>query len=186
MGSASRGSGRPPTFGPNDVLAAAVSVIDQEGVSKCTLRAVARELDVTPMALYRHIDSKDDLLERVPDYLAADIVSLVGGAIDGVGALRQVAVGLTAVLEQHPRAAPLFSQPRMGPHMRETADIVVERFEVEGVSRLRAGGLLRATVALVVGLFTGGGQTAEVELGAVAQDAIEIWLSGVALHTDSP
>ena len=44
------------------VIAAALSLIDEAGARAVTMRGVAEALAVTPMALYNHFSSKDDLL----------------------------------------------------------------------------------------------------------------------------
>ena len=40
-------------------------MLRQDGVQSLTLRRLAERLDVTPMALYRHVEDKDDLLSAV-------------------------------------------------------------------------------------------------------------------------
>ncbi len=49
------------------VEAAAVARADRDGLATLSLRHLADDLDVTPMALYRHVGGKDDLLEAVAD-----------------------------------------------------------------------------------------------------------------------
>lgn len=164
------------------MLDAAVKLIDREGLDACTLRAVADALSVTAMALYRQVDSKDELLGQIPDHLVAALPAAVNEADDGIDALRRMGVGLASVLTDHPNAAPLFGRPEMGDNMSAAAEIVLGRLADDGHDRARAGGLLRATVALVVGLATGGGSSAEANLGPVAADALEVWLTGVR-HT---
>lgn len=52
---------------PERIAAAALAVVDQHGVSGFTMRAVAKVLGVTPMALYHHVKHKDELAELVVD-----------------------------------------------------------------------------------------------------------------------
>ena len=47
------------------VLDAACELFVRDGAAGFSLRRVAGELGVTPMALYRHVKSKDELLEGV-------------------------------------------------------------------------------------------------------------------------
>lgn len=47
------------------VIATATSMLRQEGIESLTLRRLADRLEVTPMALYRHVEDKDDLLSGV-------------------------------------------------------------------------------------------------------------------------
>ena len=49
------------------IAATAMEVIDEVGVEKLTMRAVAARLDVSAMALYHHVEDKDELLRLVGD-----------------------------------------------------------------------------------------------------------------------
>jgi AcrR family transcriptional regulator len=51
------------------VIAAALEIADREGPEALGIRRVARELRVTPMALYRYVDSKEALLDLVREFL---------------------------------------------------------------------------------------------------------------------
>ncbi|MFI5535659.1 TetR/AcrR family transcriptional regulator [Nocardia sp. NPDC051900] len=55
-------TGRPARISRAEILAAANSVIEAEGVAKLTMRRLATELGCTPMALYHHVRDKEDLL----------------------------------------------------------------------------------------------------------------------------
>ncbi|WP_354698550.1 hypothetical protein DSM112329_04233 [Paraconexibacter sp. AEG42_29] len=55
------------------VVAAAVRIIDTDGVSAVTMRRLASDLGVTTMAAYRHVRSKDELLQLVAASVVADI-----------------------------------------------------------------------------------------------------------------
>ena len=41
----------------------ALAIGDAEGLPAVSLRRIAGELDVTPMALYRYVQNKEDLLD---------------------------------------------------------------------------------------------------------------------------
>lgn len=53
------------------VVAAALAVAKRVGFDKLTMRALADELGVTPMAAYYYVKSKEQLLELVADSVAA-------------------------------------------------------------------------------------------------------------------
>ncbi|MFC8278054.1 TetR/AcrR family transcriptional regulator [Streptomyces sp. NPDC057271] len=59
--------GRPPRLSRDAILAAAQRVLDEEGVEHLSMRRLARELSSTPMALYRHVLDKDELLMLLLD-----------------------------------------------------------------------------------------------------------------------
>jgi TetR/AcrR family tetracycline transcriptional repressor len=56
-----------------DIVAAALVLARQVGFGGLTMRALADELDVTPMAIYYHVANKDALLELVTDVILAGI-----------------------------------------------------------------------------------------------------------------
>ena len=56
-----------------DVVAAAAAILDNYGIADLTMRRLARELDITPGALYWHFASKQQLLGAVADELLAPV-----------------------------------------------------------------------------------------------------------------
>lgn len=52
-----------------DVVAKAVAILDNYGIADLTMRRLARELDVTPGALYWHFANKQELLGAVADHV---------------------------------------------------------------------------------------------------------------------
>jgi AcrR family transcriptional regulator len=66
-----RRPGRPARLSRDAVVLAALEIIDRDGIDALTMRRVARELDSSPMAIYRHVRDKDQLLVLMLDRLAA-------------------------------------------------------------------------------------------------------------------
>ncbi|MEV4454701.1 TetR/AcrR family transcriptional regulator, partial [Microbispora sp. NPDC049633] len=65
---------RPKTIDRAAIVAAALDVADADGVASVSMHTVARRLAVTPMALYRHVANKADLLDGVVELLMAEIM----------------------------------------------------------------------------------------------------------------
>jgi AcrR family transcriptional regulator len=65
--------GRPPRFSRDAVVAAARAVVEEEGIEALTMRRVAERLGGSPMAIYRHVRDKDELLVLLLDRLAAEL-----------------------------------------------------------------------------------------------------------------
>ena len=55
------------------VLAAAVALADEVGIEALSMRRLAQELDVVPMALYKHVANKEELLDGMVDALVSEI-----------------------------------------------------------------------------------------------------------------
>ncbi|MDX3103543.1 TetR family transcriptional regulator [Nonomuraea angiospora] len=52
---------------PQRIATAAVGIADAEGLDAVTMRRLATELGVAPMAPYRYVSGKDELLELMVD-----------------------------------------------------------------------------------------------------------------------
>ncbi|WUV96749.1 TetR/AcrR family transcriptional regulator [Streptomyces sp. NBC_01471] len=57
-----RAVGRPRRIEPETIVATARRIIEKEGAGALSMRRVAKEVGVTPMALYHHVRDKDELL----------------------------------------------------------------------------------------------------------------------------
>src|SRR6187431_559655 len=55
------------------VLQAAVELADREGPDGLSMRRLAAELGVVPMALYKHVANKDELLDGMIDVVVGEI-----------------------------------------------------------------------------------------------------------------
>ena len=62
------------------ILAAAVALADEGGVEALSMRRLAQELGVVPMALYNHVAGKDELLDGVIDVVVSEIDPPIEGA----------------------------------------------------------------------------------------------------------
>lgn len=70
-----------------DVVAAALRVLDEQGLEFCSMRRVAAALDVQASALYHHVPDKQTLLALMADSIVRDVVETQRGVrgLDGTG-----------------------------------------------------------------------------------------------------
>ncbi len=61
--------GRPPRLSRDQIVEAALDLVDRAGLQGLTMRALAHELHVDPMAVYRHVRDKNELLGVMCDRL---------------------------------------------------------------------------------------------------------------------
>jgi AcrR family transcriptional regulator len=85
------------------VLAAAVALADTEGVEAVSMRGLAQRLGVVPMALYKHVANKDELLDGMIDAVVREIEAPVDG-LDWRSAVRRRILAARTVLLRHPWA----------------------------------------------------------------------------------
>jgi AcrR family transcriptional regulator len=82
------------------VLRAAVALADDAGIESLNMRRLAQELGVVPMALYKHVANKDQLLDGMVDVIVGEISPPVHGA-DWKSAVRQRILSARAALLRH-------------------------------------------------------------------------------------
>lgn len=100
----------------DSVLAAALVLIDEEGTGGLTMRRLADRLGVVPMALYRHVANKDDLVTAVID-VTVSLVPIPPPELNWRTGLHQLAHGIRATMLEHPGiVGPLVTRPALGPH----------------------------------------------------------------------
>src|SRR6476661_400749 len=98
--------GRPSRITRDAVLSCALRVVDEGGLTALTMAAAAEQLAVSPMALYRHVQSKDDLLDGIVELLLAEIATAVVLHEDDdlEGALRRFIDAAENTAAAHPEA----------------------------------------------------------------------------------
>jgi len=96
-----------PRLSRDAILDRALTIADAGGVDALSVRRLARELGVTPMALYWHFENKEALLHALGDRLLAGIDLTLDARLPWPEQLRELVVSLTAVLRAHPSAAVL-------------------------------------------------------------------------------
>jgi AcrR family transcriptional regulator len=74
-----------------------------------TIRRLAQDLDVTPMALYWHFRKKDELLDAMMDRIYSEVDPTLEESALWLEQFRALMDSLAGVLRAHPGAAPLFT-----------------------------------------------------------------------------
>lgn len=86
------------------VLHAAVALADHAGIESLSMRKLAEELGVVPMALYKHVANKEELLDGMIDVVVSEIDPILSGA-DWRRAVRQRILSARQALLRHPWAS---------------------------------------------------------------------------------
>lgn len=119
------------------VLAEALALGDANGFEAVTIRGLADRLGVTPMALYRHVGGKEELLDGLADALYAEL-QVPGPGDDWWEGLAGLARSTRTVLLERPWAVPLFSRPLAGPHGRALDSALAAALRTAGFSGAEA------------------------------------------------
>jgi TetR/AcrR family tetracycline transcriptional repressor len=96
-----------PRLSKGAVVDRALALADALGLEALTIRRLAQDLGVTPMALYWHFRSKEELLAGLGDRVWAEIDVAVDPAADWSRQLRGILESLIQVLRTHPSASQL-------------------------------------------------------------------------------
>jgi AcrR family transcriptional regulator len=86
------------------ILQAAVALADEGGVDSLSMRRIALELGVVPMALYKHVASKDEMLDGMVDAVVGEIDPLLEDA-DWQRTMRERVLSARRALLRHPWAS---------------------------------------------------------------------------------
>jgi len=96
------------------VLGSAVALADDAGLEAFSMRGLAQELGVVPMALYRHVANKDELLDGMVDIVFSEI-ELAPGEVDWRSAMRRRAISTREALKRHSWAIGMMESRHPGP-----------------------------------------------------------------------
>jgi AcrR family transcriptional regulator len=133
------------------VLEEAVAVADESGIDSLTMRRLATHLDVKPMSLYYHVANKDDILDGIVD-IAFSEISLPRAEADWKVAMRDRAISLREVLQEHPWATALMqSRINPGPALLRHHDAVIGSLRKGGFSVAMAAHAFSAMDAYIYG-----------------------------------
>ncbi|MGW6896583.1 MULTISPECIES: TetR/AcrR family transcriptional regulator C-terminal domain-containing protein [unclassified Streptomyces] len=136
------------------ITAAAVRLLDAEGLAKFSMRRLAAELDVTAMSLYWYVETKDDLLELALDSVYREIAPPREEA-HWHERLRELATTYRELLVRHTWVSPLAGHfLNIGPHSMLFSYAVQDVIRATGLPLRRQTGALSAVFQFVYGFGT--------------------------------
>ncbi|MBT2227964.1 TetR/AcrR family transcriptional regulator [Nonomuraea sp. NEAU-A123] len=157
---------RRPLLSRDRIVAAALVLVDAEGLDAVSTRRLANELGVSGPSLYNHVATKEELIDSVVDAVLGEVdtsmfARLGGDDRDWRAALAAWAESYRATLAAHPNIVPVVAQgPGRRPHALRIADGVFGGLVAAGWPRreaTRVGALMRYFVTgSALGSFAGG------------------------------
>jgi AcrR family transcriptional regulator len=94
-----------------DIVGAALAVIDTVGVDRLTIRSVAKLAGAPPMSLYTHFSNKQELLDLVYTELTRRLYGDPSTSTRWQDALLELSRHARSVLIEHPRWISILSRP---------------------------------------------------------------------------
>jgi AcrR family transcriptional regulator len=139
--------GPKPGLSVDAIVAAAIRIADAEGLEAVSMAHVADQLGFTTMSLYRHVTSKEELLQLMWNASAQGAEELVITGDDWRARLRMWAMVQRSGIDQHPW---ITQMPMAAPPMAPNSLAFVER----GLEAMDGSGLADADKLRVIGLIS--------------------------------
>jgi AcrR family transcriptional regulator len=133
------------------ILKTALQVADADGLDALTMRRLAQELRVDPMAVHRHVGGRDGLLDGLVKAMWAEI-TLPPKDSGWDEALRAMADSMRVLAHAHPNVYGLLCTRWVMPqHALELCDDVLKRLGDAGFTKDIAGEAVRSVFAYAMG-----------------------------------
>jgi TetR/AcrR family tetracycline transcriptional repressor len=160
------------------IVQAALGFLDENGLQGLTMRALGQRLGVGPMALYRYVSGREDLLEAVVASLVAGLHDDLDDELTGTwqGYLQTLAHAVRKVAVEHYAAFPLIATrhpaaPWLRPPLRsiEMVEDLLTILSAQGFTDRQVADAYRAFSSFLLGHLlleaaVRGADTAPVEL----------------------
>lgn len=125
----------------------ALALADASGPEALTIRRLAQDLGVTPMALYWHFRSKEELIAGITDRIWREIHIDVDPAAPWPAQLRGLLESLIDVLRAHPSASQLLLEgEKQSEGARQATEVALEVLHQAGFDPGHASEIARATL----------------------------------------
>lgn len=129
-----------PTLTRRAIVDAALASADAGGLEAITFRRLAADLGVTPMALYRHVATKQALLDALSDRIFEELKLPAEEAADWRDQLRELARTFRRLLLSHPAIAALdTTAPALSHNQARAVEALLRTLDRAGFSPHEAG-----------------------------------------------
>ncbi|GAA2274959.1 TetR/AcrR family transcriptional regulator [Kitasatospora cystarginea] len=133
-----------------EIAAAAIAVADAEGVEAVTMRRVAQELGLSPMAVYTYVPGKVELLDLMLDTLYGAMPRTAPAGAGWRARVTAVAEDNRALYAAHPWiAAVATSRPPLGPGLMAKYEYELRALDGLGLSEVEQDSALTHLLAFV-------------------------------------
>jgi AcrR family transcriptional regulator len=117
------------TLTRDEIIDAAIRVMDDEGLDALSMRRLGKELDAGATSLYWHVRNKDELLDLVLDRVIGEVIPDMPRDAGWRETAEQTARSLRRVLAHHRGVAPIMGErPTFGPNALRALEIMLTPF----------------------------------------------------------
>jgi TetR/AcrR family transcriptional regulator, tetracycline repressor protein len=141
---------------PEVVVGRALVLADAGGLGVVTIRRLAGDLGVTPMALYWHFRNKDELLDAMMGRVFAEVDLALDESATWLEQFRALMDSLAGALRAHPGIAPLFAtRTNSSKSSLRMTEVALDTLRRGGFSPTEATQVARHALSTVVNLVVG-------------------------------
>lgn len=138
-------------FTISEIAAAALEIVDRDGLAGLSMRSLAAALGTGPMTLYNYVKDRDELSELVAEAVIAG-VKVPESLGDWRADVQAIATAMWSRMRQHPNAVPLvLSRRTVSASSYLAADRLIEALSRAGLADLDLLAAFRAVLGLVSG-----------------------------------
>jgi len=133
------------------VVDAALRAADVGGIEAVSLRRLAGALEVTPMAIYRHVRNKSHLLDLMAERLLEQVDLAPNELATWQDRLRRLLASYQAVVARHPAAPLLLSRPFVSPAAPRATEALLAILRSAGFDAGQSARLLQLISGMLLG-----------------------------------
>jgi AcrR family transcriptional regulator len=171
--------GPKPGLSVDAIVAAAVRLADAEGLEAVSMARVAEQLGFTTMSLYRHVSSKEELLQLMWNASAQGAEELVIAGDDWRSRLQTWAMIQREMIDRHPWITQMpMAAPPMAPNSLAFVERGLEAMDGTGLSdadKLRIIGLISSYTLSEARMAHDAARAARAAEAAAGGEAMPVW-----------
>jgi AcrR family transcriptional regulator len=144
-----------PALSRASIVREAIAMLDAEGTEALSMRKLGARLGAGATSLYRHVATKDELLERAMDEVFGELEMPHSDGRQWRTAAAKAAYAFRAMALRHPWLPPTLGQAGLvylGPNLMSFADRLAALFTDAGFPE--PGGAIDALMSYVIGMST--------------------------------
>ncbi|MET9731827.1 TetR/AcrR family transcriptional regulator C-terminal domain-containing protein [Streptomyces sp. NPDC006458] len=144
-----------PALSRQAIVREAVIMLDAEGVEALSMRKLGARLNAGATSLYRHVATKDELMELAVDEVAAELRVPDAGSPDWRTAVTEAAVSFRATALRHPWLSLVLGQAGLaylGPNLMAYSERLAALFTAAGFPEPSRA--IDAVLGYVIGMST--------------------------------
>ncbi|HEY4302886.1 MAG TPA: TetR family transcriptional regulator [Gemmatimonadaceae bacterium] len=148
---AARAERRTDALSRERIIDAAIEILDAQGETALTFRALATHLSTGSGAIYWHLADKNELLAAAADSVVVTAITSVSNRAQPKNAIRNIALALFDAIDERPWVGAQLAREPWRPAMRDIVEAIGQQLQALGVARRALFNTASALVDYIVG-----------------------------------